>query len=74
MRSRARNREEDAVVAVVVLEAAGLAQPEAVAVEGDDLREAVRVAGDADLHQPVTAIPPQSSGATSSRVSENVHR
>ena len=30
------------------------------------------MAGDADLHQPVTAIPPQSSGATSSSVSENV--
>ena len=54
MRPRARDREEDPVVAVVVLEAAGLPQPQAVAVEGDHLGEAVRVAGDADLHQPAT--------------------
>src|SRR3954453_11059406 len=39
------------VIARVVAEAADLRQPEAVAVEGHDVRQALGVAGDAQLHR-----------------------
>src|SRR5689334_1493599 len=42
--------EEHPVVAVVVTEAADLDQPESVAVEADELVEALGVTGDAELH------------------------
>ena len=43
--------EEHAVIAVVIAEAADLGEPEAVAVERDDLVQAVGVPGDAHLHR-----------------------
>jgi len=45
------HREEHAVVAVVIAEAADLDQPEAVAVERNDLGQALRVPGDAQLRR-----------------------
>lgn len=50
VRSGARDGEEHAVIAVVIAKAADLGQPEAVAVERDQLVEAVGVAGNAQLH------------------------
>jgi len=50
MCSRAWKGEEDAVVAVVILEAADLRQPERVAVERDYLGEAFRMTCDSKLH------------------------
>ena len=47
MRTGARHREKDAVVAVVIAEAADFGQPDAVSVELDDLVEALCVPGNA---------------------------
>jgi hypothetical protein len=44
-------REEDAVVTLVVLEPAELRQAEPLAVETDDLLEALRVSSEAHLHR-----------------------
>ena len=55
VRARARDREEHAVVAVVIAEAADLGQPEAVAVERDDLVQALGVPGDAQLRPGVVS-------------------
>ncbi len=51
MRACPRHAQEDAVVAVVIAKAADLRQPEAVAIEADDVVEALRVASDAQLHR-----------------------
>src|SRR5262249_51890063 len=45
-----RDREKDALVAVVIVEAADLVQSDPVTVEGDDLLETLGVPGDAELH------------------------
>ena len=51
VRTGARHREEHAVVAVVIAEAADLGQPEAVSVERDDLIQALGMPGDAQPHR-----------------------
>jgi hypothetical protein len=51
MRTRAGHRQEHALVAVVIVEATRLGQPDAVPIEADDLFEALRVPGDAQLHR-----------------------
>src|SRR5512133_4397618 len=51
VRVGARHGEKHAVVAVVIAEAADLGQPDAVPVEPDDLVQALRVPGDAQLHR-----------------------
>src|SRR3954464_15209300 len=68
--------EEDAVVAGVVAEAADLRQPEAVAVEGHELGEALGVAGPAQLHAHAPALASATptavrSGARSPRACES---
>src|SRR5205807_10378295 len=55
MRASARDREKHAVVAVVPTEAADLGQPDAVAVELDDLFQALGVSRDAQLHHSASA-------------------
>jgi hypothetical protein len=52
VRPGARDGEEDAVVAHVVAEAADLRQADPVAVERDDLGQALGVAGDPQPHRP----------------------
>jgi hypothetical protein len=51
VRAGARNIEERAVVAVVVAEPADPGQPEAVAVERDELGQPVGVPSDAQIHR-----------------------
>jgi hypothetical protein len=50
VRARSRDGEEHAVVAIVIGEPPDLRQPEAVAVEADDLVEPVGVSRDTKLH------------------------
>ena len=64
VRAGARHREEHAVVAVVIAEAADLGQPDAVPVERDDLVEALGVPGHAQLHRSAYA-PPAPAAAVS---------
>jgi hypothetical protein len=45
------NLEENSVVSVVIGEPTELGKPDAVTVEGDELIEAIGVAGDAKLHR-----------------------
>jgi hypothetical protein len=50
VRACARDREENAVIAVVIAEPADLGEAESIAVEGDDLVQALGVTSNAKLH------------------------
>jgi hypothetical protein len=50
MRAGAREREEHAVIPVVIAEPADLGEAEAVAVEGDNLVQALGVTSNAKVH------------------------
>jgi hypothetical protein len=50
VRAGARDRQEHAVIAVVIAKPADLGQAESVAVEGDELVQALGVTSNAKLH------------------------
>ena len=60
VRAGARHREQYAVVAVVIAEAADLGEPDAVSVERDDLVQALGVPGHAQPHR--SALRPRRRG------------